>query len=126
MKLMDLKVNGCLVRVLLFHLFTCLPLSVSAQVGEYRKDLAVGFNGGVVMSNVAFVPKVPQTMLNGPTFGITARYTCEKYFSSICAVVAELNFTQMGWKEQILDIDNLPVPLHPDATQTLHYARKIN
>ena len=126
MKLMDLKVNGCLVRVLLFHLFTILPLSVSAQVGEYRKDLAVGFNGGVVMSNVAFVPKVPQTMLNGPTFGITARYTCEKYFSSICAVVAELNYTQMGWKEQILDIDNLPVPLHTDETQTLHYARKIN
>ncbi len=126
MKLMDLKVNGCLVRALLFHLFTFLPLSVSAQVGEYRKDLAVGFNGGVVMSNVAFVPKVPQTMLNGPTFGITARYTCEKYFSSICAVVAELNYTQMGWKEQILDIDNLPVPLHTDETQTLHYARKIN
>ena len=126
MKLMDLKVNGCLVRVLLFHLFTFLPLSVSAQVGEYRKDLAVGFNGGVVMSNVAFVPKVPQTMLNGPTFGLTARYTCEKYFSSICAVVAELNYTQMGWKEQILDIDNLPVPLHTDETQTLHYARKIN
>ena len=126
MKLMDLKVNGCLVRVLLFHLFTFLPLSVSAQVGEYRKDLAVGFNGGVVMSNVAFVPKVPQSMLNGPTFGLTARYTCEKYFSSICAVVAELNYTQMGWKEQILDIDNLPVPLHTDETQTLHYARKIN
>ena len=126
MKLMDLKVNGCLVRALLFHLFTFLPLSVSAQVGEYRKDLAVGFNGGVVMSNVAFVPKVPQSMLNGPTFGITARYTCEKYFSSICAVVAELNYTQMGWKEQILDIDNLPVPLHTDETQTLHYARKIN
>ena len=126
MKLMDLKVNWCLVRVLLFHLFTFLPLSVSAQVGEYRKDLAVGFNGGVVMSNVAFVPKVPQSMLNGPTFGLTARYTCEKYFSSICAVVAELNYTQMGWKEQILDIDNLPVPLHTDETQTLHYARKIN
>ena len=126
MKLMDLKENWCLVRVLLFHLFTFLPLSVSAQVGEYRKDLAVGFNGGVVMSNVAFVPKVPQSMLNGPTFGLTARYTCEKYFSSICAVVAELNYTQMGWKEQILDIDNLPVPLHTDETQTLHYARKIN
>jgi hypothetical protein len=126
MKLKDLKVNVCVVRVLLFHLFTFLPLSVTAQVGEYRKDLAVGFNGGVVMSNVAFVPKVPQTMLNGPTFGLTARYTCEKYFSSICAVVAELNYTQMGWKEQILDIDNMPVPLHTDATQTLHYARKIN
>ena len=88
MRFKYLKVNRCVVRVLLFHLFAFLPLYVSAQVGEFRKDLAVGFNGGVVMSNVAFVPTVPQTMLNGPTFGLTARYTCEKYFSSICAVVA--------------------------------------
>ena len=126
MKLKDLKVNRCVVRVLLFHLFAFSPLYVSAQVGEYRKDLAVGFNGGVAMTSVAFVPKVPQSMLNGPTFGLTARYTCEKYFSSICAIAVELNYTQLGWKEKILDYDNLPVPLHTDETQTLNYARKIN
>jgi hypothetical protein len=114
------------VRVLLFHLFAFSPLYVSAQVGEYRKDLAVGFNGGVAMTSVAFVPKVPQSMLNGPTFGLTARYTCEKYFSSICAIAVELNYTQLGWKEKILDYDNQPVPLHTDETQTLNYARKIN
>jgi hypothetical protein len=122
---MDVNI-GCEVRVLLFHLFIFFPLFVSAQVGEYRTDLAVGFNGGVAMSNVSFVPTVPQNLLNGPTFGLTARYTCEKYFSSICALVAELNYTQMGWKEKILDIDDQPVPLHTDASQTLHYARKIN
>ena len=126
MRLKDIKVCRCVVRVLLFHLFAFLPLSVSAQVGEFRKDLAVGINGGIAMSNVAFVPKVPQTFLNGPTFGLTARYTCEKYFSSICAVVAEVNYTQMGWKEKILDMDDLPVPLHTDESQTLSYARKIS
>ena len=126
MKLKDLKVNWCVVRVLLFHLFAFSPLYVSAQVGEYRKDLAVGFNGGVAMTSVALVPKVPQSMLNGPTFGLTARYTCEKYFSSICAIAVELNYTQLGWKENILDYDNQPVPLHTDETQTLNYARKIN
>ena len=126
MKLKDLKVNRCVVRVLLFHLFAFSPLYVSAQVGEFRKDLAVGFNGGVAMTSVAFVPKVPQSMLNGPTFGLTARYTCEKYFSSICAIAVELNYTQLGWKEKILDYDNQPVPLHTDETQTLNYARKIN
>ncbi len=125
MRQMDVNI-GCEVRVLLFHLFIFFPLFVSAQVGEYRTDLAVGFNGGVSMSNVSFVPTVPQDLLNGPTFGLTARYTCEKYFSSICALVAELNYTQMGWKEKILDIDDQPVPLHTDASQTLHYARKIN
>lgn len=115
-----------MVRVLLFHLFIFLPLSSFAQVGDYRTDFAVGFNGGVAMSNVAFVPKVPQSMLNGPTFGLTARYTCEKYFSSICAVVTEVNYTQMGWKENILDMDDQPVPLHTDESQTLNYTRKIN
>ncbi|MBQ9648956.1 MAG: PorT family protein [Prevotella sp.] len=109
--------------IVIFHfsLFTSY-----AQVGEYRTDLAVGFNGGVAMSNVAFVPKVPQGFLNGPTFGFTARYTCEKYFNSICAVVAEVNYTQMGWKENILDLNDQPVTLHTDESQTLNYARKIN
>ena len=126
MRIKNLKVCQCVVKILLFYLFTLLPLSSFAQVGEYRKDLAVGFNGGVAMSSVSFVPKVPQSMFNGPTFGLTARYTCEKYFSSICAVVAEVNYTQMGWKEKILDMNDQPVPLHTDASQTLDYQRKIS
>ena len=101
-------------------------ITSSAQVGEYRTDFAMGVNGGMSMSNVAFVPTVQQTWLTGPTFGLSARYTCEKYFKSICAVVAEVNYTQMGWKENILDMDDQPVPLHTDQSQTLNYARKIN
>ena len=115
---------ACLV-IIISHFSFLIPHS-SAQVGEFRKDLAVGINGGVAMSSVSFVPTVPQTMLNGPTFGITARYTCEKYFSSICAVVAELNYTQMGWKEKILDMDDQPVPLHTDPSQTLHYSSSFS
>ena len=115
-----------MVRVLLFHLFTFLPLSSLAQVGDYRTDFAIGFNGGVAMSNVSYIPKVPQDLLIGPTFGLTARYTCEKYFKSICAVVAELNYTQMGWKENILDMNDQPVPLHTDESQMLNYSRKVN
>jgi len=119
-----------------FRFWACLVIIIShfsflishsfAQVGDRRKDLAVGFNGGVAMSSVSFVPTVPQKMLNGPTFGLSARYTCEKYFSSICAVVGELNYTQMGWKENILDMDDQPVPLHTDESQTLYYQRKIS
>ena len=45
--------------------FALLPLSVVAQVGEFRKDLAVGVNGGYVLSSVGFTPKVPQDMLGG-------------------------------------------------------------
>ena len=29
--------------------FALLPLSVAAQVGEFRKDLAIGVNGGYVV-----------------------------------------------------------------------------
>ena len=35
-------------------------LTSFAQVGEFRKDLAIGVNGGYVLSNVDFMPKVPQ------------------------------------------------------------------
>jgi hypothetical protein len=94
-------------------------------VGDYRTDLAVGVNGGYVMSNVAFVTKVPQSTLGGMTGGLTVRYTCEKYFSSICAVTAELNFAQIGWKEKILDMNDQPVPLHTDPSQNLRYQRTM-
>ena len=113
-------------RRLLFILFTLLPLSASAQVGEFRKDLAIGVNGGYVMSNVSFMPKVPQGFQGGMTGGVTVRYTCEKYFKSICAVVAEVNYAQIGWKEDILDMQDQPVPLHTDPSQTLRYSRQMN
>ena len=112
-------------RILVFICVLC-SVAASAQVGEFRKDLAVGVNGGYVMSNVDFVPKVPQGFLGGLTGGVTVRYTCEKYFKSICAVVAEVNYAQIGWKEDILDIKDNPVPLHTDPTQTLRYQRQMN
>ena len=116
------------VKVLLTVLFTirCSLFTASAQVGEYRTDFAVGFNGGYSMSSIAFVPKVPQGQLGGMTVGFSARYTCEKYFKSICAVVGEVNLTQMGWKENILDFSDQPIVLHSDETQTLNYSRKMS
>ena len=107
-------------------LFALLPLSVVAQVGEFRKDFAIGVNGGYLLSNVAFTPKVPQNMLGGVTFGITGRYTCEKYFSSICAIVAEMNYSQIGWTENILTMEDEPVPLHTDLSQNMQYTRKMS
>ncbi len=120
-------IGGKYVIMVMVILFTvhCSLFTASAQVGEYRTDLAIGVNGGYVMSNVAFVTKVPQSMLGGITGGFTARYTCEKYFSSICAVTAELNFAQIGWNEDILDKNDKPVPLHTDPSQNLYYRRKM-
>ena len=113
-------------RKILVVIFVLCSVAVSAQVGEFRKDFAVGVNGGYVLSNVDFVPKVPQGYQGGMTGGLTLRYTCEKYFKSICAVVAEINYAQIGWKEDILDMKDQPVPLHTDPSQTLRYSRKIN
>lgn len=76
-------------------------LTATAQVGEYRKDLAVGFSGGYVLNKVSFNPTILQSFHGGCTFGATLRYTCEKYFGIICAIQTELNFTQLGWKEKI-------------------------
>ena len=96
-----------------------------AQVGQYRNDFAIGGSAGYTLSNIAFVPKVPQGMLGGKTFGFTARYTCEKYFNSICAIVGEVNYAQIGWKESILDMQDQPVVMHNDTSQTLQYSRKM-
>lgn len=95
-------------RLILF-LMIILPLKAAAQIGDHRNELAVGVNGGYTMSTVGFNPNIPQSQLGGMTGGLTVRYTCEKYFKSICAIVAELNLTQMGWKENINDADNQPV-----------------
>lgn len=105
-------------------LLTCLPSFATAQVGEHRNLLSVGVNGGYTMSNVSFVPTVLQKQHGGLTGGFTLRYVCEKYFKTICSVQAEVNYTQAGWKEDIIDGDDNPVTL-PDGTQK-QYARTVN
>ena len=112
-------------RSLLFIIFYFLFSHARAQVGEYRTDLAIGFNGGYVMTNVSFTPDVPQDLLGGMTGGLTIRYTCEKYFSSICAITAEVNYTQAGWKERILDVNDQPVYYEGDNSDPLRYQRRI-
>jgi len=80
-----------------------------AQIGEHRDDFAVGVNAGYVLSSVGFTPKIPQGMHGGFTAGVSARYVCEKYYTMICSVLAEVNFASMGWKEDILDVTDQPV-----------------
>ncbi len=100
--------------------------TVQAQVGDYRNELAVGLSGGMTMSTVGFSPRVPQKQLMGTTAGITLRYTCEKYFKSICAVVAEVNLVQAGWSEDILDANDNPCYYTDDPNSPLFYKRAMN
>ena len=85
--------------LILISLFTFLfSLSVSAQVGERRTDLSVGGNAGFLLSRIDFTPSIKQNWKPAPTFGFTARYICEKYFTAICGVQLEVNYANMGWK----------------------------
>ena len=110
-----------------FFIFSFSP--AVAQVGEHRNDLSVGFNGGVALSNVSFLPKVPQDMHTGLTGGLSFRYVSEKYFSSICAVTAEVNYAQIGWKESILSITGLTPMFRnwtlPTNSQSISLLRNI-
>ena len=111
-------------RRIILGLMLMLPYVAYSQIGDYRTDLAVGVNGGYTMSNVGFSPNVPQSQLGGITAGFTMRYTCEKYFKSICAIVAEVNLTQMGWKEKIIDANNSPV-INAVSGEAEQYQRQL-
>lgn len=99
--------------------------TVSAQVGELRSTFSIGGNAGYVLSNVGFVPKVTQNYHGGNTFGFSMRYTCEKYFATICSVAAEVNYAQLGWKEKILTQQDVPVTI-ADTDIPMAYQRNIN
>ncbi len=109
----------------IISLLMLFPLSSLAQVGEHRNDLAIGVNGGYMLSNVGFVPKVNQTFQGGYTGGLSIRYVCEKYFNSICSIYAELNYAQMGWKEDILDREDQPV-INEETQQAESFSRTLN
>ncbi|MBQ8051515.1 MAG: PorT family protein [Bacteroidaceae bacterium] len=88
--------------LLLFVSFShLLVYRCSAQVGEYRSALAIGLNGGYALDKVSFSPTVKQNFHGGLTGGLTLRYTCERYYSLLCALQLEVNYAQMGWRELI-------------------------
>lgn len=101
-----------------------IPRTAMAQVGEYRNRYSVGVSGGYLLNTVTFQPTVPQTMHGGMSFGLTGRYTTEKYFSTLCAVQVELNVAQVGWQQDIVTIDNTPV-INPYTGMAETYQRDI-
>ena len=102
-----------------------IPVGTMAQVGEHRSVFSIGAGGGYVMSNVGFTPKVNQKMYGGMMGGLAFRYVCEKYFNTICSVQAEVNYAKIGWKEDILDLNDAPV-INPQTGAAEEYSRTIN
>ena len=106
----ELLIRTNMKRLAFLLLSPCLlPVHAAAQIGQYRSELAVGGSGGYVAGRVGFMPDVPQNMHHGLTAGLTLRYTSEKYFSSICAIVGEVNLVRTGWQEKIQKPDDTPV-----------------
>lgn len=97
-------------RIILLIFATTSLLGIDAQVSVAHHDLAIGVNGGYIFNKVAFTPKVNQKFYSAPSFGVTLRYTSERYYGLICAFQAEINYAGSGWKEDIYSSKNLPLP----------------
>lgn len=83
-----------------FILTALATLLVTAQT-HYEGQIAVGGKAGATLSRVNFNPTVQQSMLPGMTAGVMFRYIEEKNFG----LIAELNLTQRGWKENLEESD---------------------
>lgn len=112
-------------RILTNILLLLSPLCIKAQIGEHRNEFAVGLHGGIAMNSISFLPKVNQKLNIGKEGGFIMRYTCEKYFNMICAIQGEINYTQLGWSEDIVDAQDNPVPSYSDGTPE-YFDKTIN
>lgn len=112
-------------KVLISIFLLGITMKMTGQIGQHRNDFSIGANAGYTLSNVGFTPKVTQNMHKGTTFGFSTRYVCEKYFKTICSIYAEVNYTQMGWKENIRDTKNQPV-LNTSTGIAEQYERTLN
>lgn len=102
-----LQVRNCILYISFLILF---PLGLRAQVGEPRHNICIGLSAGMNMNRIGFDPTIKQQMHNGPTMGIVARFTSERYFKAYCALQLELNYALLGWRENILNANSEPLP----------------
>lgn len=98
-------------KTFFFFIFSVIAvLNSAAQMGIQMHELSVGANAGVALNQVGFTPKVNQKFYVGPIGGLTLRYTSECYLGMYCAFQSELNFAQLGWREDIYSLYNEKLP----------------
>lgn len=90
------KIN---IKSLIITLSCCLSIFALKAQTLYESRISIGGKAGAAMSKVMFSPSVPQSMFTGYTAGIAFRYAEEKNFG----LLAELNISQTGWKEDFED-----------------------
>lgn len=75
-------------------------LSIEAQqIEKFKPQFMVGVGAGSVFSSIDFDPKITQTSNQGLSGGVSLKYISEKHLG----LLAELNFTQRGWKEDFTE-----------------------
>lgn len=79
--------------VLLLTVFLGI-VTAKAQT-HYIPHVWVGGHAGMTMSEMSFSPSVRQSMVQGMTAGLSFRYAEERHVG----LIAELNISQRGWKE---------------------------
>lgn len=112
-------------QTILLALLLLMPAFLRAQIGEHRNTLAIGPTAGYDITTIRFTPKVTQKGYGGLVGGVAMRYTVEKYFSMLASVQLELNYAQLGWKEDIKDLNNNPV-INATTGNAEAYSRQIN
>lgn len=120
----SVKSSRSLLRLSFSLALLALPLLASAQIGKHRNTFSIGANAGAALSNVGFDPEVSQKQHVGFTGGFSWRYTSEKYFSTICSIAGEVNIASIGWKEDILDLNDNPVINSNGSPE--QYSRTLN
>lgn len=97
-------------QILLCLLLLAGSFEAQAQIGERRNSIALGVSGGIALNTIGFNPTIKQSMHIGETFGVVARFTSEKYFKTYCALQLEVNYTRLGWRENVLNAQSEPLP----------------
>lgn len=97
------------IRIIFPLVLLLTSVSAYAQT-HYKSHVHVGGHAGMTLSQMDFVPTVKQTFLPGTTFGVAFRYAEERHVG----LLAELNFSQQGWKE---DFEGAPL----SYSRTLSY-----
>ena len=97
-------------QILLCLLLLAGCFEAQAQIGERRNSIALGVSGGIALNTIGFNPTIKQSMHIGETFGVVARFTSEKYFKTYCALQLEVNYTRLGWRENVLNAQSEPLP----------------
>lgn len=77
-------------------LFTAILAFTSAKAQtHYIPHVWIGGHAGITMSEMSFSPSVKQSMTQGMTAGVSFKYAEERHVG----LIAELNISQRGWKE---------------------------